>query len=97
MSEESGDRDGRLDALFCPDSVTVIGASRSEEKIGHAVLKNIVDSGFGGEIYPVNPEAEKILGRRAYGSVKDVPGALDLAVIVLPAEIVVDEIGRAHV
>lgn len=90
MSGESGSGDGRLDALFCPDSVAVIGASRSEDKIGHAVLKNIVDSGFEGDVYPVNPKADEILGLRAYGSVIDVPGVVDLAVIVVPAEIVLD-------
>jgi acetyltransferase len=90
MSGESGSGDGRLDALFCPDSVAVIGASRSEDKIGHAVLKNIVDSGFEGDVHPVNPKADEILGLRAYGSVIDVPGVVDLAVIVVPAEIVLD-------
>ena len=90
MSGKTKSGAGRLNALFCPDSVAVIGASRSEDKIGHAVLKNIIDSGFEGEIYPVNPKAEEILGHRAHGSVVDVAGNVDLAVIVVPAAIVLD-------
>jgi len=61
MSGKSGDRDGRLDVLFCPASVAVIGASRSEEKLGHAVLKNIIDSGFEGDVRSANPEGERML------------------------------------
>jgi len=61
MSGKSGNRDGRVDALLCPDSFAVIGAPRSEEKIGHAVLKNITVSGFKGEVRQVNAEADKML------------------------------------
>jgi acetyltransferase len=79
-----------LNVFFCPESIAVVGASRSEEKIGHAVLKNIVDSGYDGRVYPVNPKADEILGLQAYGSVKEIPGELDLAVIVIPAKLVLD-------
>ncbi len=79
-----------LDALFCPDSVAVIGASRSEEKIGHAIVKNILESGYEGQVYPVNPQADEILGLQAYDSVQDVPGAVDLALIVIPEDLVLD-------
>jgi acetyltransferase len=88
---QSSQRSGaQLDAFFCPDSVAVVGASRSEEKIGHAVLRNILDSGYEGKVYPVNPNADEILDLKAYGSVKEIPGQLDLAVIVIPAELVLD-------
>ena len=75
-----------LDAFFKPEALAVIGASRDPAKLGHAVLKNIVDGGYGkhGAIYPINPKAEEILGYPAYSSVLDVPGPVDLAVIVIP-------------
>ncbi len=92
MDERTRNDEGMagLEALFCPDSVAVIGASRSEEKIGHAIVKNILESGYEGEVYPVNPKADEILGLRAYASVVDAPGAVDLAVIVIPEGLVLD-------
>ena len=77
-----------LNTLFQPKSVAVIGASRSSKKIGHLIFKNIIEGGFNGSIYPVNPQAKKILGRPAFVSVKDIPGPIDLAMIVIPAPIV---------
>lgn len=81
-----------LDAFFKPGSVAVIGASRNPAKLGHAVLKNIVDGGYGrhGKVYPINPKAEDVLGYQAYASVLDVPGAIDLAVVVIPYPYVPD-------
>jgi acetate---CoA ligase (ADP-forming) len=75
-----------LEAFFEPRSVAVIGASTNPSKLGYAVLQNLVDGGYDnkGEIYPINPGAEEILGKRAYPSVKEVPGEIDLAVIVIP-------------
>jgi acetyl coenzyme A synthetase (ADP forming)-like protein len=77
-----------LDSLFRPESVAVIGASRNPAKLGHGILKNIIDSEFGGAIYPVNPTAEKILGHRVYPTVLDIPGELQQAVVVIPAPFV---------
>jgi len=77
-------------ALFKPKSVAVIGASREPGKIGYVVLKNIIESGYRGEIYPVNPRAEKILGLSAYKSILEVSSDVDLAVIVVPAQAVLD-------
>ena len=75
-----------LKPFFQPDSVAVIGASGNPSKLGHAVLKNLVDGGYTqrGLVYPINPGAGSILGHRAYASVLDVPAAIDLAVIVIP-------------
>jgi acetyltransferase len=73
-----------LDFFFNPSSVAVIGASRDPEKLGYAVLSNLKEGGFSGEIYPVNPKADAILGLKAYKSVLDIPGELDLVVIVIP-------------
>jgi acetyltransferase len=75
-----------LESFFSPKSVAVIGASANPVKLGHAVLKNLVDGGYGrcGQIYPINPSAQEILGYRAYPSVLDVNAPIDLAVIVIP-------------
>jgi acetyl coenzyme A synthetase (ADP forming)-like protein len=77
-----------LEPFFKPKSVAVIGASREPRKFGHVIFKNFVDSEFTGKTYPVNPKAENILSSKAYHSVKEVPGELDLAVIAVPAPIV---------
>ncbi|MFF3749052.1 acetate--CoA ligase family protein [Streptomyces sp. NPDC002018] len=83
--------------LMRPRSVAVIGASAEEGKIGHSVMRNLIDGGFPGEIHPVNPKADDILGRKAYKSVMDVPGEPDVAVFAIPAGSVpaaLEEVGR---
>ena len=79
-----------IDKFFNPRSVAVIGASRDAEKLGYAVVRNLIESGFAREraVYPINPKADEILGLKAYPSVRDVPGAVDLAVIVIPYHLV---------
>ncbi len=78
-----------IEYLLRPRSVAVIGASREPHKIGHQVLRNLIEGGFPRDrIYPINPHADEILGLKCYPSVKDVPGEVDLAVIVVPAKIV---------
>jgi len=78
-----------LNKLFHPESVAVIGASREEGQVGREVLTNLLES-FEGEIYPVNPKAERIDGLKCYDSVTEIPGDLDLAVIAVPAGLVPD-------
>lgn len=83
--------------LMRPRSVTVIGASNEPGKIGNSVMRNLIDGGFPGEIHPVNPKADDILGRKAYRSVTDVPGEVDVAVFAIPAKFVpaaLEEVGR---
>jgi len=77
-----------LDHFFRPHSVAVVGASRDPEKLGYAVLANLINAGFPGPLYPINPKADEILGHTAYPSVLDVPDPLDLAVIVIPYQFV---------
>ena len=77
-----------LESFFKPKSVAVVGASKQPRKFGHVILKNFVESEFGGRIYPVNPRAENVLGIKAYPSVKEIPDELDLAVIAVPAPLV---------
>ena len=78
----------RMRELFEPASVAVIGATADGNKVGFIILRNIIDSGFLGPIYPVNPRYTEVLGRRCYPSVKDVPGEVDMAVVVVPAKFV---------
>src|SRR5271157_6147606 len=93
---------GRTDLkrLFEPGSVAIIGASRNPEKVGHIILQNFIKAGYGGELYPINPNAEDILGLRAYKSVGALKRRVDLAVIAIPAEAVpsvLEECGRAGI
>ncbi len=76
-----------LEKMFNPESVAVIGASHVKGKVGRAVLDNLVD-GYKGKIYPINPKYPEIEGLKCYRTVLDVPGPIDLAVIVIPAKLV---------
>ena len=77
-----------LDRLLRPQSIAVVGASNKPGKIGHTIVKNLLESNYEGRIYPINPKADEILGLRAYRSVLDVPGRVDVADIVVPAKYV---------
>jgi len=77
-----------LRAIFQPRSIAVIGASRSHRKIGYETLLNTLVSGFKGKVFPVNPEAEEIMGLRTYPSIKAIGEEIDLALIVVPAKYV---------
>ena len=77
-----------MNKIMRPDSVAVIGASAEDGKIGNSVMKNLINGGYQGEIYPIHPKATEILGRKAYKSVKDVPGNIDVAVFAIPAKFV---------
>jgi acetyl coenzyme A synthetase (ADP forming)-like protein len=79
-----------LETLFSPRSVAVVGASRTEGKLGYAVLSNIIQSGFSGDIYPINPKADEVLDLVCYASLDQVEDEIDLAVIVIPAQFVLE-------
>ncbi len=78
-----------LDPIFRPTSIAVIGASRRPNTIGWQLVDNLLEHGFCGPIYPVNPKAKSIHSIPAYASVGDLPEVPDLAVIVVPSEVVV--------
>ena len=80
--------------LLAPRSVAVVGASRDRAKIGNAVLRNLVGSRFTGAVLPIHPEASAVEGVPAYRTVLDVPGAVDLAVIAVPAPAVGDVVAQ---
>ncbi len=76
--------------FFLPRSIAIIGASSHPEKIGFSVLKNVIDGGYQGKIYPVNPNSDNLLGLKCYPNLESVKGKIDLAVIVVPARAVGD-------
>src|SRR6186713_2287704 len=77
-----------MSRIMQPKGVAVIGASAEDGKIGNSVMKNLINGGYKGEIYPIHPKAADILGYKAYKSVKDVPGVIDTAVFAIPAKFV---------
>lgn len=79
-----------LTGLLRPKSIAVVGASATPGKIGHTVVKNLVESGYKGGVYPINPSADEILGFKVYKTVLDVPDEIEAAVITVPAKFVID-------
>lgn len=75
-----------LNKVFEPRSVAVIGASERESSVGAQVLRNIRESGFAGDIYPVNPKHEEVQGLHAYPSLADIDHPVDLVVIAIPSQ-----------
>ena len=77
-----------MNRLMQPKAVAVIGASDEAGKIGNSVMKNLINGGYKGKIYPIHPKAAEIMGHKAYKSVKDVEGEIDTAVFAIPAKFV---------
>ena len=89
-----------LNFLFNPEQVAVIGASASPEKIGYVIVENMIKSGYGQKIYPINPTAEEILGLPCFKNIASVESMVELAVIAVPAQLcprVLRECGQAGV
>ncbi|WP_062430185.1 acetate--CoA ligase family protein [Herbidospora daliensis] len=78
----------KMNRIFHPRAVAVIGASGETGKIGNSVMRNLINGGFRGNIYPINPKSSEILGLPAYPSIADVPGEIDVAVFAIPAAFV---------
>ncbi|MBI5277139.1 MAG: acetate--CoA ligase family protein [Burkholderiales bacterium] len=74
-----------MNRIMRPKSVAVVGASNESGKIGNSVMKNLINGGYQGKIYPIHPKEAEILGHKAYKSVKDVPDEIDTAVFAVPA------------
>ena len=87
MKEESN-----MNLLFEPRSIAVVGASSKPGKIGFSVVRNLKQGGFKGKIYPINPQGGEILGEQVYNSVKDIPGDVDVASIIVPAKLAFDAV-----
>ena len=78
----------QMNRIMKPKAVAVIGASAENGKIGNSVMKNLINGGYKGEIYPIHPKADEIMGKKVFKSVKDVPGEIDIAVFAIPASLV---------
>src|SRR6476661_7157882 len=78
----------QMNRIMKPKSVAVIGASAETGKIGNSVMKNLINGGYKGEIYPIHPKADEIMGKKVYKSVKDISGEVDIAVFAIPASLV---------
>ena len=93
MSQRATKKHG-LDAMFNPDSVAVIGATERAGTVGRTVLYNLLNPAFHGKVYPVNPQRSEILGTKAYKSIREVPGPIDLAILATPAATIPGLIGE---
>ena len=76
----------QLEKVLAPDSIAIIGASNDPTKRGYKAMKGLIDGGYEGDIYPLNPKADEILGRKAYASLKQIPMHVDMALICTPAK-----------
>ena len=86
--------------FFKPKSIAIIGASPTQGKVGNTVLTNIIESGYQGKIYPINPKSEEILGYKAFKNVLDVPNQIEIAIFAIPSKFVAltaEECGKKSV
>ena len=86
----------RLDHIMKPRAIAVIGASTKAHTIGSDIMKRLQEYGFTGPIYPVNPKGGVIEGLQAYPTVLDVPGEIDLAIVVVNSKFVLQTIDQCH-
>ncbi|MDD5226773.1 MAG: CoA-binding protein, partial [Candidatus Omnitrophica bacterium] len=81
-----------LKALFEPKVIAVVGASRRPEAVGYAILKNLLQTGYKGKIYPVNPKAADVLGVKCIPTVAEIPEPIDMAIFIIPGAAVPAEL-----
>ena len=84
-----------LDLLFHPQSIAVVGASTRSGTVGNDIFRNLLHAEFTGSVYPVNPKAKSIFGVHSYPTLADIPGPVDLAVLIVPSAGVLDVIDQA--
>lgn len=84
------------EALFYPKSIAIIGASRNIKTVGNDVVKNLVTQGYTGKLFPVNPKADILYGKKVYPNVAEIPEQIDLAIIAIPAQYVAEAIVQAN-
>ena len=77
-----------IESMISPTSIAVLGASNRKGSVGNAVIANIVNGGYTGRVYPVNPSSETVLGLRCYSSMLEIVEPVDIAVIITPSNIV---------
>ena len=89
-----------MNRMMRPESIAVVGASAENGKIGNSVMKNLVDGGYQGQIYPVHPKLDEVLGKKVYKSVADIDGEVDVAVFAIPAKLVpgaLEQVGQKKI
>lgn len=84
------------EALFYPKSIAIIGASRNIKTVGNDVVKNLVTQGYTGQLFPVNPKANILYGKKVYASIAEIPEQIDLAIIAIPAQHVAEALIQAN-
>jgi acetate---CoA ligase (ADP-forming) len=90
QTQDYSSKHSKLDQLLSPKSIAVIGASATEKKLGAIILRNIIQSGFPGEVIPLNPKESEIQGLKCYADYADLPFAPDLAIIAIPSTAVLE-------
>ena len=83
-----------LGPFFKPQNIAVIGATEKAGSVGRTIVRNLIDSPFGGTVFPVNPNRPRVLGIKAHPRIGDVPDPIDLAIVATPATMVPDLIGE---
>jgi len=86
-----------LDRFFTPESVALVGATNNPYKMNFRILENLVNLHFKGRLYPVNPNADEILGLKAYAKLRDIPDTVDLVVSAVPAHRTMEIVRECHV
>ncbi len=94
ISEERSTQRDALDCLLAPRSIAIIGVSQDFNKLNGRIMKFILEKGYEGEIYPVNPKYSDVGGRRCFSDISDISGQVDLAVLSIPARFVADELDK---
>lgn len=95
VTDGSSCKASKLHSIFSPKSIAVVGASTREGTVGNDLFRNLLEGGFKGDVYPVNPKSPEILGHKTYASLADIPGDVDLAVLIIPAKVVPTVIEQA--
>jgi len=86
----------QLDKIMKPKSIVVVGASTKLKTIGSEIMKRLIEYGFTGDIYPVNPKGGEIEGKKAYTSVSEIPSNVDFAVLIIPKQFVLDTLAQCN-
>ena len=81
----SGTSYSRLNGILAPKSIAVVGASTRPGTVGNDIFHNLLFCGFNGPVYPINPKASNVMGVFAYPTLSDVPGPVDLCVLIVPS------------
>ena len=81
-------------SILSPKSIAIVGASQDPEKIASVILRNLIQDGYNGKIYPINPKYEDIQGRKAYPNIISVPDNIEMVCIAIPHQFVEDVVDQ---